>query len=269
MFALRAAPPSRLNVADADYHLVRVFKHDFLAATCLYETDDHATFPKIAVKFGRDHMFCVMPCKWYGRWLQAHEEAIYRTLAGIQGVPRWVGRVGETGYAMEYIESKPLDHFDKAPAGFFERLRKLFDAVHSRGVAYCDSNKRSNILVAADGRPYLVDYQIALRRRDDWPLRNMLHAFIRYMAEKDIYHLCKHKRRMSPGELAPEEISMSRQRTPMHRLLRKLDKPYKALRRGFLRRKCRKGQLVSPTGHLEDHFQPEKANWRTGRDNMP
>lgn len=266
-FALRGMPPAQVQVAGAAYRLVSVFKHDFWAATCLYELSgpaDASHMPRIVVKFGRQQDFCGLPLVWTAQFLADHEESIYRRLAGLAGVPRWAGRVGPSAYAIEYLDARPLDHFDVTPQGFFDSLRKIFDALHDRGVAYCDGNKRSNILVGPDGQPFLVDYQLSIRHRDDlpWPLRPLWNAVVRYMADKDFYHLYKHKRRLSPRELTAEELDLSLQRGPLVRLHRKLSKPYRALRRGFLRRRYEKGMLVSPTAHLEDHHQPEKATWR-------
>lgn len=264
MFALCAGPPKQIRLIGGVYRLVKVFKHDFFAATCLYEAEEDAPTPKIVVKFGRSQPFCGIPMRWYGRWLQRHEQDIYQTLTGIEGIPAWIGRVDETGYAIEYIDAKPLDHCETTPAECFDRLRSLFDAIHKRGVAICDANKRSNILIGPDDRPYLVDYQISFRRRDDWPWpasRLVAHA-VAYMAAKDLYHLYKHKRRMCRDALTAEEETLSRKRGFLHRLHRRIMKPLRQVRRSVLRRQYRKGKLVSPTAELEDHYQPEKSTWR-------
>jgi hypothetical protein len=169
-----------------------------------------------------------------------------------------------TCYAIEYIDAVPLDHLDTIPPGLFDRLRVVFDEIHARNVAYGDANKKSNILVTGDGEPVLIDFQISLRRRDDWiwPMRNFLNHAVAYLQAKDIYHLYKHKRRLAPEELTAEENELSRKRTGLHALHRKLTKPYRSLRRGFLQRQHTKGQLQSPTANLENHHQPEKATWR-------
>jgi hypothetical protein len=312
LFALKDAPPPTVQVAGTTYALVRVFKHDFWAATMLYEAvesgtgvppvssrgtgvspvsssltpvptqreethgrDGHATtahgqdahatpIPKIVVKHGREAQFAGLELAWYGQWLRAHEEAIYRLLKGVPGIPRWVGHVGQTGFAIEYIEAVPLDHIKSPPPGFFERLRKVFDAVHARGIGYCDANKRSNILVDAAGQPYLIDYQISVRLRDDlpWPLSAVPRFIVNWAIQKDLYHLYKHKRRMSPAELTPEEDAMSRKRGLLHRGHRNFLKFYHAIRRPFLRKQHREGHLVSVTNELENHYQPEKRHWR-------
>ena len=268
MFALHRPPPGCIELAGRCYRLARVFKHDFFAATCLYQLDDPSpsgdVLPRIVVKFCRRQPFCGLPLEWLGKFLCGHEEAIYEALSGLTGIPRWAGRLSDTACAIEYIDAKPLDHFPSAPAGFFDRLRELFHAVHARGVAYCDANKRSNILIGPGGCPFLIDYQLAVRRRDElpWPLGAVLRRLVAYLAAKDIYHLYKHKRRLCPQEMTEEELELSRRRSLLHRLHRRLTKPYRALRRRFLAGQYDSGRLVSPTENLEDHHQPEKATWR-------
>ena len=270
MFALPRPPAERLEIAGATYRLVRVFKHDFWAATCMYEREENAgetpAIPpdKIVVKIGRVQPFCGFHLAWVGAWLRANEQAAYRLLAGVPGVPRWVGSFGATGYAVEYIDGLALDRAGPPPPGFFDRLRGLFEQVHARGIAYTDSNKRSNILVGPGGAPYLVDYQISVRRRDDlpWPLRAIVAAVVRYLQRKDLYHLYKHKRRLAPRELSPDEDALSRERGGMHAFHRWFTKGYRALRRRFLREQHRKGALASPTADLEDYDLPEKDSWR-------
>ena len=265
MFALPAAPPEEWSVGGQVYRLGGVFKHDFWAATCLYETNLKSRFPRLVVKFGRSHGFAGIPLRWIGTLLTDHEEAIYHRLAGLDCIPGWAGRLDEVTCAIEYVDADPLDHLapEDLPAEFFDRLRTVFDAVHARGVAYGDANKKSNILVR-DGLPMLIDFQIALRTRDDWPppLRHLARRVVRYLQAKDLYHLYKHKRRMHPQHLTPDEETLSRRRSPLHKFHRRLTKPYRSLRRRFLGEQFSKGRLTSPTADLEDHHQPEKDSWR-------
>jgi len=336
MFALPAPPPERIEMAGAAYRRVKVFKHDFFAATCLYEimglrfeisdlksqtSEDYQSqisdfrsqipdapcrsrlqageapeppaqaacrgkagsgaeeipnpkslirnaFPKIVIKFGRVQPFCGIPGEWYGRLLHDHERSIYSRLAGVKGVPRWAGSLSETAYAIEYVDAAPLDHIPKAdvPPALFDRLAELLRTIHERGVAYCDMNKRSNILVRAE-EVFLVDYQISFATRDEWPwpLAAMVRSAVRHVQASDLYHLYKHKRRICPDALTPEEQALSRRRSVLHTIHRSLTDPWRALRRRFLRAQFEKGRLASPTAELEDHHQPEKATWRKGQ----
>ena len=255
LYALRRPPPRTLTVAGRSYRIVRIFKHDFYAATCLYASPGDAEAERIVVKFYRTQVFCGLPMHWAGRLMRNRERAIYAALAGLEGVPRWLGRVGPTGLAVEYVPGCTLEGLDgPPPPGFFDKLRALMDAIHARGVAYCDANKRSNVIVGSDGRPFLVDFQISIRLRPGWPapLRRIVSACVRYVQRCDLYHLYKHKRRMSPDELTGEEERLSRRRGLLHTLHRKLTDPWRAFRRRFLRRRRARGLLESPTKALED-----------------
>jgi hypothetical protein len=262
-FALPAPPPQRLDIAGQAYTLLEVFKHDFYAATALYQPVA-ATLPRAVVKFYRLQGFCGLPMGWVGRRSREREKLAYRLLAGVEGIPRYLGDVGANGCAIEYVPAQPLDHCPSVPAEFWPRLRELFDAVHARGLAYIDANKRSNILVDQAGRPYLVDFQISLPRRDDlpWPLRSLRALLVRQFQRKDLYHLYKHKRRIAPELLSPQEERLSRRRGILHRLHAFLGKPYRIIRRAFLARQYRRGKLVSPSAQLEKRIQPEKDSWR-------
>ena len=262
MFALPGPPPAKITLAGRQYKIRKVFKHDFFAATWLYENGSH----KAVVKFGREGPFWGLPMAWMGQAMRRREERIYSRLGGVEGVPKWLGRFGQTGYAIEYIDAVPLDHLDKPEEGFFDSLLAVMEAVHSRGVGYMDANKRSNILVGPDGRAYLVDFQISVRSHDNWPWpwNKIMRACVDYVAQRDIYHVLKHKRRLMPESLTAGEEAISRRRGPLHTIHRKLTKPWRRLRRGILQALHAKGRLVSPSAGLEDHYQPEKATWRKG-----
>ncbi len=264
LFALSRPPEAEIAIGGAGYRLVRVFKHDFFAATSLYEAVAPADIARIVVKFYRTRPFCGLPAGWLGRLSRDHERAMYATLANVEGVPRWVASVGRAGCAIEYVEATPLDRDVAVPPGYFDRLGEILTVIHARGVAYVDANKRSNILIGPGGRPYLVDFQIAVRRREDWPwpLRAIARRIVRYLQGRDVYHFCKHKRRMAPGELTSEEAELSCRPSGWHWLHRKLAKPYRAVRRRFLHHQYRKDRLVSPTADMEGHCPPEQQTWK-------
>ncbi len=263
LFALPEPPPLQLTVAEEPWRLVRVFKHDFFAATALYASPADPT-RRIVVKFGRSHSFLGLPLAWLGRWMRHREQRLHERLDGIEGIQRWLAPVGAGAYALHYVEGVTLDHLEAPlPPGFFDRLRELIDAVHARRAAYCDLNKRSNILLQPDGRPALIDFQISVAYDPAaaWPVRLWTRLWLGALQRHDLYHLYKHKRRLAPDALRDHERALLR-RGPLLRLHRLLSTPFRRLRRQYLSRLHRKGELISPSAHLEDHHQPEKATWR-------
>src|SRR6185295_15141631 len=90
------------------------------------------------------------------------------------------------------------------PDGFFAQLQALILELHRRGIAYVDTNKPENILLGDDGRPHLIDFQISWDLHDFgnwWLNRWWLHRLQR----EDFYHILKHKLRLRPDEMTPEE----------------------------------------------------------------
>ncbi len=236
--------PSEFTAGGETYRFVKLFKHDFFAATGLYEhatestaTAGQASQPRLAVlKIQRTYPFWGLPMKWMGRYVAHHEIRIYEELQGIVGVPRFLGRVGPTGFAHEFIPGEELHANLPLTAEFFDQLEKLFSEVHARHLAYVDSNKRENILYGTDGRPWLIDFQISFRLgkgvRNNFFTRWMFRRFLR----ADAYHFYKHKTRLLPAACSVEDFEKARRRGFLHRLHRRLTRPFIVLRRKFLAR---------------------------------
>ncbi len=222
--------PLDVCINGAGYHRAAEFKHDFFAATGLYDCDGE----RIVVKFGRRAPLFGLPMGWIGRLLTDHEARLYERLHDLPGIPAFLGRVGRNGFAHAFVEGRELRRGDRVNDDFFPRLAALLDTLHARGVAYVDLEKRENILVADDGRPGLIDFQISWhwpwRGAGLWPVR----ALLRLLQASDRYHLLKHWRRFRPDQLNGDQVR-SAARVPVwiagHRLL---SRPFTLLRRRVL-----------------------------------
>lgn len=234
-------PPSIL-LADGEYRHVRTFKHDFFAATGLYDGPSG----RVILKIGRVAGLLGIPMKWLGRLHAAHEGALYQELDGLEGIPRWLGRWGETGFVHAFVEGHPLQRNEQLGDEFFDRLDALMDELHRRGIAYVDLEKRENILVRDDGRPCLIDFQISwkwaghhgakrtgLQRLIPAALGDLLLAKLQ---QGDRYHLLKHRRRHRPDTLTAEQLSASYRRGWYIELHRRASWPFTAVRRGVLKK---------------------------------
>ena len=306
LFALAGEPPPRVCVLGRRYRLACVFKHDFFAATTLYEAqqddakDDAggagasagasaggdagvaggaggaaaapgAAPDRIVVKFCRVQGFCGIDGWHLGRLLLARERRAHRVADGLGGVQRWLGGVeGQpAAFALEYVEGRTLDQLDRPPPGeFFDELADLVRRLHAADLAYGDLNKRGNIVVTPDGRPVLLDFQLALHvpSRPAGPAGHLRHlllgGLLRAMKRADLYHVYKHKRRLRPECLRSGEEELGRRLNPAIRLHRLVYTPLKTLRRRFLTRRSRRGLLVSPTEALEPMPHGETTCWR-------
>ncbi len=228
----RDDPAPEIVVAGRTYRRVKVFKHDFFAATALYQ----GPAGKIVLKLGRRARFLGLPLAWIGRFLVGHEVRLYELVDGIPGVPRFTGRWGDHGFAHEFIEGHELTRGDVVDDDFFDRLSATIEALHRLDAAYVDLEKRENILVGDDGRPYLIDFQIswhlpANRGGRTWPARMIL----RVLQDADRYHLLKHRRRQRPDLLSADEWQASYEPPLSISWHRVLFRPLTRLRRKALR----------------------------------
>jgi len=240
--------PKHIDWAGRNYCLKRIFKHDFFAATALYEINSPSskssvpTPQRIVLKLSRRTDFLGLPFYWLGQMITRHELSILRHLQGIRGVPRLLGGYGKIGLLYEYIEGRSLDEISaqsksprQAPDHFFDQLQQLLEQIHARHIAYVDMNKRGNILIGSDNAPYMIDFQISCRLYSShWPWRVFARFALELLQKEDIYHLMKHRKRFKA--LSPEQLS-TRQISPLIALHRRFARPLIKLRRkvlGFL-----------------------------------
>jgi RIO-like serine/threonine protein kinase len=105
--------------------------------------------------------------KFYGRLTLGNEARAYERLAGIPGIPACPGLKTRDILEIEYIQGSPLSRLKPGSVDecVFERLARLLQAMHSRGVANGDVH-RANILVTPGNEVYLIDFAHAWISRD-------------------------------------------------------------------------------------------------------
>lgn len=228
------------------YTLIEVFKHDFFAATALYRGP---TGERVVLKVGRQTPFLTIPMRWVGEFLTRREVRMYAKLQGTPGVPRLVGVLSSAaGFLHEFVPGHPLGRNERVSDAFFDELLGMIRILHARHIAYVDLNKRQNVLVGDDGRPYLIDFQISLDIPPiGWgrlaPLRWLLARF----QHGDWYHCLKHKRRLRPDLLTDQEQREVESLSPWIRLHRVVSRPFTSARRRTLQR-LKKSETVEVPG---------------------
>ncbi len=234
LYALPAGElPARVACAGLEYELVEAFKHDFFAATGLYKGAEGLA----VLKLGRASDLWLLPTRWIGRFLGDREAWMYQRLEDLPGVPRFLGRVGRNGLMHAFVPGHPLGRDERVSDAFFDQLAALLSAIHARNVAYVDLNKRQNILVGDDGRPYLIDFQISLFMPvGGSPLGRLGRWLLRRFQQADWYHTLKHKRRLRPDLLTDAERARVERLSFWIRLHRALAGPFTRTRRRVLKR---------------------------------
>lgn len=235
----KAEMPAWIVLSDGEYRHLRTYKHDFFAATGLYEGPSG----KAILKMGRVVGLFGLPMAWIGRYLADRECAVYTAVADVPGVPRYLGRWGTTGFVHAFVEGHPLQRHEDVDDDFFPDLDRLLIEIHARDIAYADLEKRENILVGSDGRPWLIDFQISWhwprvgRRGGQRLLPDDLGRFILHrLQQADRYHLLKHWRRHRPDQLTDTQLEASYRRGFFVELHRRVARPLTLLRRAVLKK---------------------------------
>ncbi|GMU37887.1 MAG: hypothetical protein KJ057_08780 [Phycisphaerae bacterium] len=231
--------PGELSVAGARYGLAQVYKNDFFAVTARYDrlsAEGAAAPASVVLKLNRQAP-ALIPLRFVGRVLAWRESGAFERVGILPGIPRCLGRFEDTGVIHEFIPGHAMRKGERVPDDFHDRLRELIAGIHARDVAYVDLEKCENVLVGDDGRPYLVDFQIAFY----WPWRFGGRSFpvrwlLRRFQSADRYHLVKLHRRTRRDQLSPEALAASYRRPWYVRLHGLLMRPLTLLRRRILER---------------------------------
>ena len=122
----------------------------------------------VALKDYRDRPFWVRAT--LGRYLIARESRGYLGAGDLEGLPRFLGRLGPVSLATEWVDAIPLAQFtaglsSSPPVEVFEQLDRILDELHSRKVALSDLHHR-DVLVSSEGDVHVVDLAMAYRYRD-------------------------------------------------------------------------------------------------------
>lgn len=140
--------------------------------------------------------------------LVGREFRTLRRLQGLEGVPRLYARVGPTALLMEHLQARrlPRDGEPLPDPILFDRLRKLIDQLHERGVGHGDL-RRMNILMDEEARPYLIDFETAVTGKEGfWGWFSRFGA--RRLVRVDQVALAKIKFDLFPDDLTEEERAL-------------------------------------------------------------
>ena len=226
-------PREAFDLGGRTYRLEKVLKQDFFAATGRYAGPDGE---RVVLKHYHTEPWLGMGLEWAGRRMADREVRHYRMLQDLPNVPRFLGRVGKSAFVHAWVAGCDLlDRTEKVPDDFFDRLEGLLSAIHARGMAYVDMNKPDNVLVADDGRPVLIDFQISWAPRPSpWPLGAVKRRLLAMLQEADRFHVGKLKRLYRGDLMTPEERAASKRPPWFLRIHRVFGAPLRDLRRRVL-----------------------------------
>jgi hypothetical protein len=107
-----------------------------------------------------------------GRFSIARECRAYRRLAGLPGVPAFIGRIDAHAFAAAFVPGTALPSHSKRslPPTLFTALAALLSAIHDRGIAIADLHHRNIIVGEGAGSCSIIDFSLALVRPASWNL---------------------------------------------------------------------------------------------------
>ena len=134
------------------------------------------------------------------RRLAAREAAALSAAEGIEGVPRLLQFDGRT-LLRAYVDGRPMHEARPRSPVYFAAALTLLRRLHRGGIAHNDLAKEANWLCTPNGRPALVDFQLAWRSARRGRL-------FRSLAREDLRHLLKHKQTYLPERLTARQRAM-------------------------------------------------------------
>lgn len=135
----------------------------------LYQDEDHCLVIKTPI--GRGLIKAL-------RQKMLHKEShIYTRLAGLKGIPHCYGMLDDRYLILDYIAGTSFRHAQiKDRPAFFNDLLELIKSMHQVGVAHMDIKKQDNLLVVDGCKPYLVDFGVAVaRKQGTFPVNRYLY----------------------------------------------------------------------------------------------
>jgi RIO-like serine/threonine protein kinase len=203
-----------------------VLKRDLLGTVCRID-EPAQDFPAGIVRIERD----TRDARWWlrlaARRLAAREARALAALRHVPGIPRllqWDGHCLQRSW----LDGQPMQRNPPRDPAYYREALRLIRRLHAAGVVHNDLAKEPNWLVAPDGSPAVVDFQLAMRPRyRGWRFRAL--------AYDDLRHLLKHKRTYCPERLtARQRTILSRRSWPAAIWMRTGKPAYLWVTRGLL-----------------------------------
>jgi RIO-like serine/threonine protein kinase len=145
----------------------------------------------------RDSAAAATGLRWLARRLLHREANALAMLEDIEGFAQVV-RLDRDCLMRSFLDGKPMQRGKPTDPAYFKDAARLLRKMHRAGVVHNDLAKEPNFLVRPNGKPAIVDFQLA------WASPNRSKLF-RLAAREDLRHLLKHKRTYCPQQLTCRE----------------------------------------------------------------
>jgi serine/threonine protein kinase len=157
-----------------------------------------------------------------------------KKLDGVSGIPRLYHVFNRVSFLIESVNGTAASQMQKGVLDndFFERMNKVLDEVHSRGVTHCDLRSAGNTLISDDHQPWLVDFVASIHQSPKW---NFIGRWIfAQFVDADYGAVLKLKKRLAEQHLTQDEIDLIlNPHSTVERIGRKLGRSVRFLTRNL------------------------------------
>lgn len=177
----------------------------------LLKADTFGTITRDGERVIRDTRNARPWARWLARYLMRREHVALAHLSGtIDGIPGLLS-ADRDSLTRAWIDGIPMHLARPRDPAYFRAALRLLRRLHAAGVLHNDLAKETNWLVTPDGRPALVDFQLAsvVARRG---------KLARSRGHDDLRHLLKHKRTYLPERLTAREKRVLARRSLVSRI---------------------------------------------------
>lgn len=113
---------------------------------------------------------------WLSLFMLRREARVYALLQNFPSVPRCYGFLRNRYLVLDYIEGVSMRHAEiDDRESFFAELLRTIQALHARGIAHSDLQKKENLLVIGQRHPCLLDFGAAVVFKPGFAPFNHLH----------------------------------------------------------------------------------------------
>jgi len=148
----------------------------------------------------RDSAAAARGLRWLARRLLRREARALARLAHIEGFAEIV-QLDKDSLTRSFLDGAPMQRSKPADPAYFKAAARLLRRMHRAGIVHNDLAKEPNFLVRPDGKPAILDFQIACSSAT----RSKL---FRVAAREDLRHLLKHKRTYCAQQLTARELNI-------------------------------------------------------------
>ena len=177
----------------------KILKQDMFGSVELIHFNGSGTNSQLAIC--RDINCARWWVRYLARYLARRELKALNKLQQAQVAEQQVPRVlhaAQGRVVRSYIPGKPLHIHRKPSVVFFTELKELLTQIHRAKVTHNDLAKEPNILVTDDGRPALIDMQLA----------SCGGLFYKTRCREALRHILKHQRTYQPQSLSDAELEI-------------------------------------------------------------